>query len=125
VLYCRSTTCFIENGDSAVGIATGYGLDGRGIGVRVPVAAKYFLSASSTTVLGPTQPPVQWVLGALSPGVKRPGREADHSTPTSAEVNWIYTPTPPIRFHGVILNYLSTGKTLPLPYLPHLFICTK
>jgi len=25
------------------------------------------------------QPPIQWVPGAPSPGVKRPGREADHS----------------------------------------------
>jgi hypothetical protein len=33
--------------------------------------------------------------GALSPGVKRSGREADHSPATSAEVNqmWIYTST--------------------------------
>jgi hypothetical protein len=27
---------------------------------------------------------------------------------------WIYTSTP-IRLHGVVLNYLSTGTTLPLP----------
>jgi hypothetical protein len=27
-----------------------------------------------------------WVPGALSLGLKRPGREADHSPPTSAEV---------------------------------------
>jgi hypothetical protein len=36
--------------------------------------------------LGPTQPPIQWVLGSLLLGVKRPGREADHSLPSSAEV---------------------------------------
>jgi hypothetical protein len=37
--------------------------------------------------LGPTQPPVQWVPGVLSPGVKaRPGRDADHSPQSSAEV---------------------------------------
>jgi hypothetical protein len=31
--------------------------------------------------------PVQWVPGVLSPGVKaRPGRDADHSPPSSAEV---------------------------------------
>jgi hypothetical protein len=40
----------------------------------------------SRTALGPTQPPIQWVAGALSLGVKRPGREADHSHPSSAEV---------------------------------------
>jgi hypothetical protein len=36
--------------------------------------------------LGPTQPPIQWVPGALSLEVKRQGREADHSPPYSAEV---------------------------------------
>jgi hypothetical protein len=36
--------------------------------------------------LGPIQPPVQWVPGALSLGVKWPGREADHSPLSSAEV---------------------------------------
>jgi hypothetical protein len=30
--------------DSAVGVATGYGLDGRGVGVRVPVYARLFFS---------------------------------------------------------------------------------
>jgi len=40
----------------------------------------------SKPALGSTQPPIQWVLGALSLGVKRPGREADQSPPTSAEV---------------------------------------
>jgi len=28
---------------------------------------------------------IQWVPGALSPGVKRQGREVDHSSPPSAE----------------------------------------
>jgi hypothetical protein len=36
--------------------------------------------------LGPTHPPSQWALGALSPGVKLPGREASHSSPSSSEV---------------------------------------
>jgi len=31
-------------------------------------------------------PPIQWVLGALYPGIKRPGREADHLPPSSSEV---------------------------------------
>jgi len=41
---------------------------------------------SSRTALGPTQTPNQWIAGALSLGVKRPGREADHSPLSSDEV---------------------------------------
>jgi hypothetical protein len=50
--------------------------------------------------LGPIQTPIEWALAALSPGVKWPGLEADHSPPTSAEVKkiWIYTSTPPYVF---------------------------
>lgn len=36
-------------------------------------------------VLGPTHPPVQRVLGALSPGAKRSGHEADTLPPSRAE----------------------------------------
>jgi hypothetical protein len=78
-------------------------------------------STSSRPALGPTQPPIQWVLGAFSPGLKQHGREADHSPPADAEVKkmWIYTSTPPhppsICLHGVVLKWLSTWA--PLPYL--------
>jgi hypothetical protein len=41
---------------------------------------------ASRKSLGPTQPPIQCVPEALSLGVKRPGREADHSPPSSAKV---------------------------------------
>jgi hypothetical protein len=84
----------------AVGIATGYGLDGRRLGVRVPVFKNFLFSTSSRPVLGSTQPPIQWVPEALSPRVKRQGREADHSPPASAEVKkiWFSTSTPPYAF---------------------------
>jgi hypothetical protein len=50
--------------------------------------------------LGPTQPPIQGVPRALSLGVKRSGREADHSPPSSAEVKecvelYIHSPNMP------------------------------
>jgi hypothetical protein len=60
--------------DSAVGIATGYGLDDQGFGVRVPVGGKNFhFSMSSRSTLGPTQPSIQWVPGAPSPSGKAAG----------------------------------------------------
>jgi len=45
---------------------------------------------------GPTQSPIQWVPVALYLGVKRLGREADKSPPSSAELKnvWSYTSTP-------------------------------
>jgi hypothetical protein len=54
----------------------------------------------SRTALGPTQPPIQWVPEALSLGVKRPGREADHSPSSSAEVEervelYLHSPNTP------------------------------
>jgi hypothetical protein len=52
---------------SSVSIATGYGLDGPGI-ESVLVDFPHLSSLS----LGPTQPPVQWVLG-LSRGWKVAG----------------------------------------------------
>jgi len=42
----------------------------RGLGI-------FLFTTASRTVLGPTQPPIQWVPGAVSLGVKRPGREAE------------------------------------------------
>jgi hypothetical protein len=80
--------------DSVVGIATGYGLDDRGIGVPSSGTVKNFL-LSTLASSGFAQTPIQWVPGAHSPGVKRPGREGDHSTPASAEIKktWVYTST--------------------------------
>jgi hypothetical protein len=74
---------------SSGSIVSDYGLDDRAIGVRSPAGAKGFfpLTSVSRPALGPTQPPVQWVPGVLSPGVKAlPGRDADHSPPSSTEV---------------------------------------
>jgi hypothetical protein len=77
---------------SSVGIATGYGLDDGGVEVRVPVGSRIFSS--------PCRPDRLWgppnLLSIGYWGVKRPGREADTSPPTSAEVKkvWIYTSTP-------------------------------
>jgi hypothetical protein len=86
---------------SSVGIALGYGLDDwvlefdfrRGLGI-------FLFTTASRMALVPPKPPIQWVPGALSLGVKRPGREADHSPLSSAEVKnvWSYTSTPQYIF---------------------------
>jgi hypothetical protein len=82
-----------------------FGLDDRGFESRQGLGIFIFTIASGPT-LGPTQPPIQWVPGALSLEVKRPGREADahlHLVPRSNN-EWSYTSVPPIRLHGVVLS---------------------
>jgi hypothetical protein len=48
------------------------------------------------------------------PGVKRPGREADHSPPSSADVKNGGALHSPIRLLDIVLNKLCTETTLPL-----------
>jgi hypothetical protein len=50
------------------------------------VSLSLFSMYTVKSVLGPTQLPIQWVPADLTPGVKRPGREAHHSPPSSSEV---------------------------------------
>jgi hypothetical protein len=45
----------------------------------------FLFATTSRTALGPSQLLIQWVPGSLSLGVKRPGREAGHSPPSSAK----------------------------------------
>jgi hypothetical protein len=85
----------------AVGITTGYGLDGRGAGVRVPVQEQFFPPLQliqSDSGAHPVSYPMD--TRTLSPGIKRPGGETDHSPPISAEVKttWMYIPTPTYTF---------------------------
>jgi hypothetical protein len=67
--------------DSSFDIATRYRLDSPGNESRW---GRDF-PRPSRPALGPTQAPIQWVLG-LSWGVKRPGHGIDHPPPSSAEV---------------------------------------
>jgi hypothetical protein len=103
--------------DSSVGIVLGYGLDDRGSRFRFPAGAGNF-SLHHRVQNGSGASPASYPMGTrgLSLGVKRQGREADHSPPSSAEVKEcveLYLHSP-IRLHGVVLR-LSTGTTLPLP----------
>jgi hypothetical protein len=92
----------IRGPGSSVGIATGYGLDGPGIESvnvwyivfhlnkvlvnskkKIPVGARFFAHVRT----GPEVHPASCAMGTRSfPGVKRPGRGADHPPPPSAEV---------------------------------------
>jgi hypothetical protein len=66
----------------------------------------FLFATSSRRNLGPSQPSLSWVPGALSLRLKRFGREDDHSHLSSAEVEnaWSCTSTPPTRLYGVLLS---------------------
>jgi hypothetical protein len=82
----------------------------------IPDRARIFLFTMSRPALGLTQPPIQWLLGALSLGVKWPGHEADHSIPSRAKVKnvWSHTSTPPYIF---LMWYFVKHREL------HLYLC--
>jgi hypothetical protein len=87
-MYYLPAATTIRSRVSSVSIVSDYGLDDRAIGVRSPAGAKDFSSSLCVqTGSEAHQPPVQWVPGVLSLGVKaRPGRDAVHLPPSSAEV---------------------------------------
>jgi hypothetical protein len=106
-------SCYYRSRDSAVGIAIGYGMDDPGVGVRVPVGSRIFSPPRRLNRL--------W-------GVKRQGREADHSPPTSAEVKktWIYTSTPPYALMAQCLVKHSDNFTFIIQYsvqVIYIYLC--
>jgi hypothetical protein len=78
----------------------------RGLGI-------FLFDTKSRAALESTQSPIQWVSAVVSLGLKRPGRAADHSPPSSAEVKEcveLYLHSP---------NTSSWRTILPLPYKPY------
>jgi Zn-dependent protease with chaperone function len=70
------------------------------------------LANASRPALAPTQPPIQWVPGALTPEVKRPGREADHLVPRLRMLGAI----PPLFQYVFMTRYLVKHRSgLGLP----------
>jgi hypothetical protein len=75
---------------------------------------KIFLySTAPRQVLGINQHPIQWL-----PGAKQPSPKADHSPPSGAEFKKAGAiPDSLLRLYGVLLNKLSTGTNLTLPFM--------
>jgi hypothetical protein len=86
----------IAGRENVVGIATCYGLNDPGIESRW---GRYF-PHPFRPALGPTQPPVQLVLGLFRGGGSGPGRGVDHPRASSAEVKervelYLHSPSGP------------------------------
>jgi hypothetical protein len=88
--------------DSAVGIATDYGLDDGGVEFesRWGQEFSFFYVVQNCSEAHPASYPMVPVGFLPGGGIKRRGREADHPPSVSAEVNkmWIYMSTPPDSF---------------------------
>jgi hypothetical protein len=69
--------------DSSVGIVTGCGLDDRGL---IPGRGKRFFCTASKAALGPPSLLSNGYRGLFRRGLKRTGREANHSPSFSANV---------------------------------------
>jgi hypothetical protein len=86
--YILVYVCHIDRSRVSSGsIVSDYGLDGRAIGVRSPAGAKDF-SSSLCDQTGSGAHPASCTMGTGGPfpgGKARPGRDADHSPPSSAE----------------------------------------
>jgi hypothetical protein len=79
---------FLKEPGSSVTVMSDYGLDDRTIGVRSPAGAKDFSSILCVQT-GSGAHPASCPMGTGGPfpgGKARPGRNADHSPPPSAEV---------------------------------------
>jgi hypothetical protein len=98
---------------------TGYGLDGRMIGVRFPAGVGSF-SLRHRVQTGSGAHSVSYPMGkGVSSGVKRPGREANHSHPSSVEVKEcveLYLHSP-VCFHGVVISQAQGLLYLYLLYI--------
>jgi hypothetical protein len=97
---CLWQMCFVSyGGDPGYSVRhSGWLRIGRPRGrISSPGRVKNFLFyTSSRLALGFTQPHIRWEPGILSPGINRPGPEADHSPPLYIHF--------PIRLHAVVLN---------------------
>jgi hypothetical protein len=92
--------------DSSVGIATGYGLDDRGVGVQVPVEARIFTSPRRPDrVFGPPNLPSNGCWGLFLRGLSGCGVKLTihlQLVPRSRKCGSINSL--PIRHHCVMLN---------------------
>jgi hypothetical protein len=82
----------------------------------------FLFATAFRQALGPTQSYIQWVPGSFSSGVKRPGREADHSPLSTSEVKKAWSCTKTSSGRGA---YFKSGTLGLRRTPPHNFIITK
>jgi hypothetical protein len=71
------------------------------------------------------RPPIQWVPGAFSPGVKRPGREGDHSPSWQQHIDLIVSRLTSACYAIRSIKYIVTFSTLKQIYFGHIIFCVR
>jgi hypothetical protein len=102
---------------SSGSIVSGYGLDDRAIEVRSPAGAKDFLS-SLCVQTGSGAHPASCTMGTGGPfsvGKARPGRDADHSHPSSVGAIPPLPQAPPWRVTGLLYLLIRVQKSKVAP----------
>jgi hypothetical protein len=74
----------------------------------------FLLTTASIPALGTTQSNIQWVPGALSLELKQPGRETNHSPPSTASMAWCSITN---KKHLHIVLEAETPRQVGFPYL--------
>jgi hypothetical protein len=105
LLFSRGSWEVIWSRDSSVGIATGYGLDDRGVGVRVPVGSRIFSS--------PRRPDRLWgPHSLLSDGYRGLFHRGLSGWGVKLTNHLQLLPRSRKCRHCVVLNQFNTGTTL-------------
>jgi hypothetical protein len=106
--------CYSGSQDNVVSTETR--LQAGRSGIRILVGPRDIFLLQNVQISSGAQPD-SYSIGTRESyhGVKRPGREANHSPPCSLEVNnaWSYNFTSPIHIHGV-----DRGNSFVLLYTP-------
>jgi hypothetical protein len=103
-------TCTMGSGDSSVSVVTCWTIWGSNSGT----SKRLFSSAERTNQLCEPSRLVFDGYKVYFPGIKRAGRETDHSPTSSSEVKneWSYTSALPICLHGVDRHNCTRTCTL-------------
>ena len=79
---------------------------------RFLTGLRYLFCKTSSPALGPTQLPFQWVMGDISPEVKRLRFVAYHSPPSNAEVELTWSHTSAYSYAFIASTGISTFRCL-------------
>jgi hypothetical protein len=97
------------------GVATGYGMDGRGVAVRIPVKSIFSSPRRPYRLCSPSSLLLKEFHQLSASRLELTESGVNNTSLNSIEVkkSWIYASTPPIHLHGALFNYSRAGINSP------------